>query len=64
MSNSFDTMRAALAEARCANKAADEYASAMAEMLVGRLHRVSPHTLTKLKRELRDFDMHRKAWKP
>lgn len=61
--NAFDTMRAALAEARAAQSAADTYAGAAAEIVCGRLRQVPRHILVKLKRELRDFDMHRKEWK-
>lgn len=61
--NAWDTMRAALAQARAANAAADNYASQMGDMLRGRLRAVPAYILRDLKRELRDFDMHTKEWK-
>ena len=63
MDNAYDTMRAAIREARTTMRAADDAAGVLADILAGRLRHVPAHTLVKLKRELRDFDMHRKEWK-
>ena len=64
MSNVFDNMREALATARDVQNAADENATAMARMLVGRLQRInSAEVLRKLKKELRDFDMTTGKWR-
>lgn len=63
MDNAFDTMRAALDQARFANQAADQYAERMAQMLVGRLRHCGGDTLAKLKRELRAFNIHTKEWR-
>lgn len=63
MSNQFDEVRAAVAEAKSQIAAADKAAYAMADLLVGRLRYVADQSysgvtvLRKLKKELRDFDM-------
>jgi hypothetical protein len=63
--NAWDEMNAALSEARSRMKAADDCATAMARILVGRLRKVtSSGALCDLKRELRDFDMTTGKWKP
>jgi hypothetical protein len=64
MSNAFDTMRAAVAEARDVMTAADNMARRIAPLLQGRLRNVDTYDLIALKRELQDFDAHRKVWKP
>lgn len=62
--NVFDQMREAMEEARRQMRAADDSATKMAEMVVGRLSKVdSVTTLRKLKRELRDFDMTTGQWR-
>lgn len=64
MANKFDEMRQAVQEAKNTLDAADSVADDLARMLIGRLHRVqSSYTLAKLKRELRDFNMHTSSWK-
>ena len=63
MSNKFDEMRAAVADAKGTLRAADTVATQMAEILVGRLRQVdSGYTLAALKKELQHFDAHRKCW--
>ena len=62
--NPFDTMRAAVAQARQVQQWADEHAHAMAVILRGRLRHVSSGVLSDLKRELRDFNIHTGEWKP
>lgn len=64
MSNHFDMMRAAIADARQVHSAADAYAHALAEMLVGRLRRVNSHmVLRALKNELRAYNPHTNRWR-
>jgi hypothetical protein len=65
MSNSYDLMRASLAEARDTMKAADGCANALAEILTndGRLRHVAPWRLKLLKRQLQQFDANRERWK-
>lgn len=64
MGNVFDDMRTAVSTAKYTLQAADRVADDMAELLRGRLRHVSVYRLQALKRELRDFDMHKKEWKP
>lgn len=63
--NAYDTFREMMVEAQRISAAADTHAEGMAEFLSapGRLRRVSPHELKKLKRELRSFDMVTGKWK-
>lgn len=64
MNNPFDETRRAVAEAQHILAATDNMARSMAYLLVGRLRHVSNgETLIALKKELRDFDAHRKVWK-
>ncbi|MFA6063921.1 MAG: hypothetical protein WC736_15140 [Gallionella sp.] len=63
MSNAFDGMRAAMSEAREVMRAADIFADQMADMIADRLKHVSGPRLSKLKRELRRWDIHRREWK-
>lgn len=64
MSNAFDEVRAAVQQAKIQLRAADSVAFDMAFLLRGRLRQVSDNgTLNALKRELADWDMHRKEWK-
>jgi hypothetical protein len=64
MSNKFDEIFAAIEESKQTFRAADGAANAIAKILLGRLHHVSPWTLAKLKKELTQFNSHTKAWKP
>lgn len=64
MENAFDTMRAAVREARAVENAANEHANAMAWIIKGRLRHVSADALREMKRELRDFNIHTGEWKP
>ena len=63
MSNPFDDMRYVVAQAEQTLKAADDSAKFMASMLRGRLKHVSPWVLIDLKKELTNFDAHKKVWK-
>jgi hypothetical protein len=61
--NPHDLMRAAVAQARSINNAADAAANNMAEVIRGRLRHVSWRNLKALKRELRAFNIHTGQWK-
>ncbi len=61
--NPFDALRQAVAEARQMNSAVDRQADSLAELLDGRLRHVSGYRLEKLKRQLRDFNIHTGRWK-
>lgn len=61
--NRFDEMRAAVNEAESTLRAVDSIAEQLARMLVGRLRKVSSYYLSKLKRELRDYNIHTGKWK-
>lgn len=63
MDNPWDSMRAAVQQARDLDRAVTSSASAMADLLRGRLHRVDCDYLRDLKRELRGFDMVTGKWK-
>lgn len=55
----------AIADAQRTIRCADNYVGQMASIIAGRLRNsdVSVSTLNALKRELADWDMHRKEWK-
>jgi hypothetical protein len=66
--NKWDTMRTAYKEAETTIKAADFMIADMAEMIVGRLKQIdntywNGTVLSKLKRELRDFNIQTKRWR-
>ena len=61
--NAYDQMRQAVQEAKVTMNAADSVANTMGQMLVGRLQRVDESTLRRLKRELRDFNIHTGRWR-
>ena len=63
MGNPFDEMRRAINQAREINNAADNAANSIVDLLDGRLRHVSPYRLAKIKKQLRDFNMHTKEWK-
>lgn len=65
MSNPFDDVRTAVVQAEEQLRAADGTATDLARLLKGRLRHVrySGH-LVALKRELRDFNIHTRGWKP
>lgn len=56
-------MKEAFTEAKQTLSAADAHADLMAEMLVGRLRKVSPYYLKKLKAEIEMFNMKTRQWK-
>ena len=62
MSNKWDEMRESYQEARLQINAADAIVDNMANMLCGRLRKVSKYNLKCLKRELRDFNIRTGTW--
>lgn len=57
-------MRQSLQEAKNTLNTADTVSTDMAQMLVGRLHKVwDNRALAKLKRELQDYNAHTGKWK-
>lgn len=63
MDNPWDAVRGAVQEARSLDRALDQYANTMADVLAGRLRKVDAGYLLRLKRELRDFNAHTGSWK-
>jgi len=63
MASKFDEVTAAVAEARETIAAADRLYIRMGSMLRGNLRKCSDWDLVALKRELQDFDAHKKTWK-
>lgn len=63
MENPWDEIRAAVNQARELNRAIDDQANTLADLLAGRLRKVTQYRLAKLKRELRDFNIHTGEWK-
>ena len=59
----FSEALQALREAKETMKNADCIANQAAELLEGRLCHVSVYRLARLKRELRDFNIHTKSWR-
>lgn len=59
----WDDFRLAFRDARSTMDQADAAANDMADMLDGRLRKVSGYKLAKLKRQLRDFNIHTGEWK-
>lgn len=59
----WDDFRQAFSAARNTMNQADRAADDMADMLDGRLRKVSSYRLAKLKRQLRDFNIHTGQWK-
>ncbi len=59
----YDEMTQAVADAKRVLTEADQAASDIAAMLIGRLRMVNNDYILKgLKRELRKYDMHRREW--
>lgn len=64
MSNIFDDMRRAVQDAKVTLRAADSVAEQLGELLKGRMRMIkNSGLLVVLKRELQDFDAHKKEWK-
>lgn len=59
----YDEMARAIRDAKNTMELADLAANRSAELLEGRLRRVSCGRLARLKRELRDFNIHTGKWK-
>lgn len=63
MTNKFDEMRAAMREAEQTLDAAKSVAGQMGSMLAGKLRNCHADDLARMKRELRDFNIHTGRWK-
>ncbi len=63
ITNPFNEMRLAVSRARSLDQAVRSCADDMAALLAGNLDKVSSWNLKKLKRELRNFNMHTGSWK-
>lgn len=63
MENPFDAMRSAVQQAREVDRAVNEQANSLADLLDGRMRHVSPYRLKRLKQQLRNFNMHTGTWK-
>jgi hypothetical protein len=63
MNDPFDQMSNAISEAESLMKSVDKATESMAKLMVGRMRKVSCYRLKKLKRELKDFNMHTCKWK-
>lgn len=63
MENAFDEIRRAVQQARDVNRACDEQANTLADLLDGRLRHISGYRLQRLKRQLQDFNAHTRTWK-
>ncbi len=61
--NKFDLMRQAVSEAQHTMSAVDSQANNLANMLEGRLRKVQPWVLARLKKELSQFNAHTGKWK-
>lgn len=60
--NPFDQVRVAVSQARSQMRAADSVVNDLADLLEGRLRKVSVYRLQKLKRELKGFNAKTKTW--
>ena len=63
MDNPFDDIRRAVQQAREVNRACDEQANVIADLLDSRLGHVSQYRLKKLKAQLREFNAHTGSWR-
>jgi len=59
----FNEMDAAVSEAKATVARMDNYLNSMADMMDGRLRKISGHRLAKLKRQLRKFNIHTNQWR-
>jgi len=59
----FAEAKELMVEARRTEFALNEFTAEFAGFIVGRLRRASTGTLVKLKKELRDFNIHTGEWK-
>jgi hypothetical protein len=63
MENAFDQMRDAVARAKQVNEAVDSQVNALVDLLSGRLERVAPWKLARLKIALQRFNARTGEWK-
>jgi len=65
MSNAFDEMYRAVGEAQATIRAVDSQVERMARLCCGRLRKVdNEDTLAALKRELANYNLKTREWKP
>lgn len=60
--NAFDQMREALNEAKQVQRAAEQNAAEMGQLLIGNLRHCSDYTLRELKKELSRYNRHTGTW--
>lgn len=64
MSNNHELLRHAISEAEELNRAADSQCTNLCRLLVGRLRQIqSQSLLSRLKRELEDYNMRTGTWR-
>ena len=63
MNNAWDELHNALATSKAINYACDQNSNLIVELITGRLRKVSPRMLVKMKRELQEFNAATKRWK-
>jgi hypothetical protein len=63
MDNPFTALEQALIEARRLERACEQSANTMADLLEGNLRRLSSYRLKKLKKELEKFNIRTGFWK-
>lgn len=63
MSEPHQAVQQMVTEARRLKNASEQYADVMAGLLVGQLKHVSGGTLTQIKKELANYNMHTGRWK-
>ena len=61
--NPFDSVTAAVQNGNMLQRAIRNQADSLAYLLTGNLRHANTYNLTRLKKELRDFNMHTGEWK-
>lgn len=63
MDNVYDTLRDAITQARDLDRAIEQQSNTLADLLNGRLRKVSTYRLKRLKAQLHNFNAHTGQWK-
>lgn len=63
MDNPFDVLTRALNEAKEIRRVVTEHGNSMLALLDGNLHGLSAYRLGRIKRQLREFNIHTGNWK-
>lgn len=63
MDNVYDTLRAAIVQAKEMDRAIEAQSNVLADLLEGRLRKVSTYRLKRLKAQLHNFNAHTGQWK-